>query len=1028
MHSLHNKGAWLSVIYMKCIRTFLPGELPRAKVKLTTRNISLISIILLVLSACSTEKNTSMTRFYHSFTARYNTYFNGHEAYKEGVAAQRDGNKDDYTDMLPFFSVSNKSTASLGKGNFTTAIEKSEKAIKNHSIKRKPKIDRTRRRTAKQKRILAKKEYNPFLKNAWLLLGMSQFHQGNFIEAASTFSYVCRLYAAEPDVLQESRAWLATCYSELGWYYDAEDIFRNKIGRDSVPRSARATLNAAYADFYSRQKRYDEALPYILRSIKHADGAISKARLYYLVAQIYDKQGERKNAYKYLSRVIRKSPPYEVQLNARIMQAEMASTGKAKSMISRLKRIAGKDKNKNYYDQIYYAIGNIHLASGDTTKAIAAYETGAGKSTRSGVEKGALLLRLGSIYYNRLDFTSARRCFSAAVGMISKERPDYDSISRLSKVIEELEPHTSVVFVQDSMQALAKMPADKQNEVFDKAIELAKKKIREERRKAAAEELRKNGGRANNAATASQDQSQNKSGKSTGGADSKWYFYNPPAVTSGKESFQRIWGNRPNEDNWRRSNKEVTQPTTTDEENGGGEVNDSTGVKGKTKTDTTQTKQEAGKDSVATGGGDKSKKGEKQDERLTREYYLQQLPLTDDQIAESNAKIAEALHKAGVIEKDKLENLPLAEKSLTRVFTQYPDYKQMNEVLYELFLLESQMGNKVEAQKYKDLLSSQYAQDKLTKIITDPNFEYDARYGRQTEDSLYRDAYEAYKRGDVAPIMRNAAVSATRFPDGDNRPRFMFLDAMANLKEGRRDAFLSELDTLIKKYPKEDITALAQSIYKGVKAGRDPGTGMFSIASLWERRSGGADAVLDSLAAAGQLSKERNIPFNVIIAYPADSVDQNELLYDVAKYNFTNFEVRRFEIEQTAQEGLGELIVKGFKNFDEAHSYVQMLYTEKSVQPKLVHTRIIVISTDNMQKLGVDYSIADYQKFYDKNFAPLKIKPDLMLDQQTDIYQSEDALPSESQQSDEQQDNNDDNEQDNQQNENNQDDGWYDLQ
>ena len=81
-----------------------------------------------------------------------------------------------------------------------------------------------------------------------------------------------------------------------------------------------------------------------------------------------------------------------------------------------------------------------------------------------------------------------------------------------------------------------------------------------------------------------------------------------------------------------------------------------------------------------------------------------------------------------------------------------------------------------------------------------------------------------------------------------------------------------------------------------------------------------------------------------------------------------------------------------------------------------------------MQKLGVDYSIADYQKFYDKNFAPLKIKPDLMLDQQTDIYQSEDALPSESQQSDEQQDNNDDNEQDNQQNENNQDDGWYDLQ
>lgn len=992
------------------------------------------------LSACTTSRNTPVTRFYHSFTARYNTYFNGHQAFLEGVAAQQEGNKDNFTEMLPVFAVSNKSTASIGKGNFDTAIEKCEKAIKNHSIKRKPKINRARRRTPKQKRILAKREYNPFLKNAWLLMGQSQFHQGEFVEAASTFSYINRLYAAEPDVLAESRAWLAACYTELDWLYDAEDIFRNKLGRDSVPRSARHALDIAYADYYVRSKRYEEALPYLRRVAKNVKGAAEKARIHFLMGQINTELGNDAAAYKELSRVVRLSPPYEVQLNARVMQAESARSGqRAKKMLSRLKRMSKQSKNSPYLDRIYNAIGDIYIAGGDTAKAVEAYETGVSKGTRTGVEKGALLLNLASIYYAREDFTSARRCYSGAMGMISRDRPDYDSLQHLSKVIETLEPNTAAVHKEDSMRALAKLSPEEQNAVFDKAIELEKKRQREERRKAAAAGTANTGARraqgaaGRNAGNAATDQQQSAAKQSSSHQDDDekaWYFYNPQTVAAGKEGFRRQWGDRELADDWRRSDKAVSnapaggEEVETDDEQGG---------------DSTRARRRRGAaDSLATGdiaaadttaaaagkGGSKKKKDE-QDEKLTREYYQKQLPVTDEQIAASDKKIMEGLHKAGVIEKDQLENLPLAERTLTRLYTEYPDYEKNSDVLYQLYLLESRMGNSVQAEAYKSAMQANYPDDKLTLMVSDPNYAYDAQHGKQMEDSLYAATYDAFRAGDMAAVRSGAALSAQRFPEGENRAKFMFFDALCALHDGDRESAVHELDSMAKTFPKDGVTPIAQSIIKGLREGRTPGTGGYDLASLWNRRTGGAAAMMDSLEAARQVLPDRDIPFTVIMAYPADSVDENQMLYDVAHYNFTNFAVRNFEISQDSGEGYGQVVVKGFKNFSEAHSYAQLIYADKPMQRHLAHSRIIVISDTNMTRLGVDFSIQEYQDYYDKHFAPLKLKPELQLDKQIDIYQSEDELPANAT-DDEKQDDNSDEEQPAEQ-EQDDDEEWYDI-
>ena len=96
------------------------------------------AITLMAVAGCSTQKNTAKTRWWHSFNARYNTYYNGSLAYIDGSLEKENGNKDNFTELIPLYTVGNKASREMGKGNFDRAIEKCQKAIKLHSIKRRP--------------------------------------------------------------------------------------------------------------------------------------------------------------------------------------------------------------------------------------------------------------------------------------------------------------------------------------------------------------------------------------------------------------------------------------------------------------------------------------------------------------------------------------------------------------------------------------------------------------------------------------------------------------------------------------------------------------------------------------------------------------------------------------------------------------------------------------------------------------------------------------------------------------------------
>ena len=934
----------------------------------------LVAVVALValLASCSTEKNTSRSRWWHSFNARYNTYYNGSVAYIDASLEKENGNKDNFTEMIPMYTVGNKKSRELGKANYDKAIEKCEKAIKLHSITKRPEWTKNRRKTERDIEWLSRKEYNPFLWKAWMLMGRSQFYQGAFDEAASTFSYMCRLYATQPAIYGRARAWLAKSYIEQDWLYDAEDVIRN-MQRDSIHWRAQKEWDFTYADYYIHTGDYDKAIPYLKKSIDHEMRKKQKARLCFLLGQLYAATGKNVEAYKAFKSVVRKNPPYELEFNARIAMTEVMGASQAKKMVGKLKRMAASDKNKDYLDQVYYAIGNIYLAQKDTLKAISNYEKGNKKATRSGIEKGVLLLKLGDLYWQQEKFSDAQRCYGEAIGLLDKDRKDYEQLSARSKVLDELVPYTDAIHLQDSLQALAKMSEKDRNAAIDRVIAELKRQEKEQKRledeKNAQQTMQRNGAMGNRNNTNRNNPAQTQQNNRQ---NAVWYFYNAMAVQQGKQAFEKLWGKRENTDNWQRVNKTVV-----------GNLNGDAEMELTEEQKDSIAKAELAQDSL------EQLKDSAQNDPHKREYYLAQIPFTEDQVATSNLTIMDGLYNSGVIFKDKLDNLDLSKKQFTRLETQYPDFEQKADMYYHLFLLYSRLGQHDVAAGYVEKLKAEYPENQWTILLTDPYFKENAQFGVHIEDSLYAATYDAFKADRLSEAKANAQISATRFPLGENRDKFLFIGGLAKLNDGDSKGCVDDMKAVVEKFPQSKLAEMAGMIVNGVNAGKPLHGARFDLGDVWTRRT----AVLadsDSINAK-TFDAERNTEFVFMLAYVPDSVDENKLLYQMAKVNFTHYVVRNFDLAIEDANGLHRMVVRGFRNYDEALQYARGLSEQAGLQQLLSGCKAIVISDKNLPLLGTNFSYADYQDFYDKNFAPLKISSQPLLTEPIHVAPKEDA-------------------------------------
>ena len=930
--------------------------------KLTGRAVLFMLLPLIaVVTGCSTSRNNFVSRSYQSLVTRYNVYFNGNEAYKKGYEAQEKAKKDNLLEILDLYPISDEKVRSTGSSDFDLAIEKSQKAVKLHSITVKPKKKKGTL-SERDKALQNKNEYNPFLWHAWFLMADAQRQKGEFIEAASTYSYISKLYFDQPEIVAESQYKMAQCYSELGWNYESEELFQ-RSGQANIGNARRQDYQARYASHLLEQERYEESIPLIEGALNRKGvSKTQRIREKYLLAQLYKTTGRNYDAYRMFGKVLRMSPPHEIEFHARIQQTEtMAQNGNVRKIMKKLRRMERDPNNKESLDQVYYAMGNVFLLRGDTATALQHYNTGAEKSQKSSPEKGILLLTMANLYWEMADYPNASRCYSQAVGMIGSTHKEYPTVKLRSEVLEDLVSCSQTIKLQDSLQWLSTLPDDKLFAILDQVIENVKEqeRLEEERR------LREEKEQAQNGANAGMSINTDDNTASGG-----WYFYNANAIERGRKEFAKQWGDRKLEDNWRRSNKATLAPMPIAEE-----LPDT--IDSALLTDTIIVTTDSTAVSV------------QETDPHQREYYIKQIPYSSEDKAKSDQLITEALLQQGIIYKDRLMEYPDAEKSFVRITTQYPQAQEADKAYYNLYLMYSLWGKTDMADSCRARMQRFYPESDYTVMVCDSDYIDNARYGKHREDSIYAVTYDAFRQGKLTIVRNNCEVSATKYPKGQHRAKFMFLDAALDLQDGDIDLFLDKLKDLVAKYPENEISQFAGLIAKGIQNGRILQSTSFG--SIWDRRSGNADekSVADSLKP--KFSEDRYQPFLFILAYPDGELDRNQLLFEVARYNFTNYMIRNFDMEFQTEQGIGMLKIGEFLNFDEAYVYSRSLYDDAEMAAKLSGIKALVISPKNLNTLLKYYSFNEYQEFYEEHFLNI---PEFEIDGGT-LFEEFDDKPDE---------------------------------
>jgi len=925
------------------------------------RLLPLATLALLLFTACSTQQNTWLSRNYQEMNTRFNVHFNGEQAYLLGVNQMNAGFNEDFSKILPMYQVSNHASAKATSSNMDRAIEKCQKAIKTHSIRVKPKKKPGPKASAEAKRYFSQEEFNPFMDDVFMLMANAQFSKADFLGASATCSYIIRHFSTDKKRCDEAGILQARAYTEMEWYYEAENLL-NDLNKESLTPSLTAEFAAATADLLIRRKKYAEALPYLEVASRKIHNKREKARWSYLLGQLYQETGKRDKAYQIYSAIPAMNPPYEMELSARIRQSEVFPGTDPKKPLKKLIRLSKSSKNTAYLDQVYYAIGNLYFAAKDTVKALENLNLSLLKAVKSGPHKLKTLLTLGDFYYRNERYMEAEPFYTQAMSLMGKEDERYLDATVRNNILKELAPPLKVVFLEDSLQAVAKMPEKDRLELITHLMKAAEKKAKEAARLKAAQET---------AAANENQRAQNAGPDNTAdpvtedlGIDKSWYFYNPSTVEKGMKDFRKKWGKRALNDDWRHNRK-----TPLFENQTAVQSNNTDSVKPeKVVTDSV-----TAKDSVPdlTKGADDPTK---------LNYYLKDLPFTEEQLAVSGEKIAEGLYKSGLAYREQLENDRLALQSFNRLENDYPKSKYLENAWYIMYLIYKQQKQEVSADSARAKLLRTYPDRPYSNRLKNPDYIEKLIEMYQVQDTLYANTYGDYLKQRTDSLFNRSKYALTNYPASNLLPKFTFLEAMEYARTGRPEDFHHMLTQIRDSFPASDYLKELEPIVKGMLAYWDagrrpvPSAGFTNLLSAKDVQLVDSMALLDSLAKSFAFKPEE--PHFILMVYDSAYIKINRLQFDVALYDFTNFLVRDYDLRLSKIGKLDVLLISGFENALDAVRYRSWIqFQGQKPEEKYSGLRLIIVSESNLKLLEEGVSPEKYETFFNSTYSDIKINP-----------------------------------------------------
>jgi tetratricopeptide (TPR) repeat protein len=876
--------------------------------------IFLAFLLILIISSCSTQKNTLLTRTYHQVTARYNTYFNGRESFRSGVRRAEQQFRFDYNKILPVFLYTDPEIARSVAPQMDRAIDKASKVITNKSITAKPKESGGLFGT-RDEDFMQQNEYNRWVMESYLLAGKAHFYKHDYIHAARTFLFIIREYNMNP-IRHEAKLWLALTYCERGRFNEARLLFEEMLGDFDFPADLKVELYSTIADFHLKQERLDEAILNLEKSLEIARSKERKIRYTYILAQLYERTGNFSNASDYYARVISMNPPYEMVFNARISQAGVfqAGTGETGRLINELERMLRDEKNRDYLDQVYFAMGNLYLRNNDEANAIKHYTHSAGAPGENPTQKPMTYMALADIYFSRPDYINAQAYYDSAVMNMDQGFPDQQIISKKLEVLTELVINIMQFELQDSVQMLAAMSEVERNRVIDDIIASAREEEADARQR---ELLARQVPQYRTARTA---QAARHQAERAGGGD--WYFYNPTAVNFGQNEFESLWGERRLEDNWRRSNRQVIsfeQFALMDDE-------DITG--------------DDAEDAVA--------------DTRSRDFYLRDIPLTEQAMQESHQKLEEALFSMGVIYREGLQNYERSIEAYEELLKRYPEGQLSLPAMYDLHSVHMLNSDFRAADHYKNLIVERYPGSPYASILTNPNFYSEYEEQIQAAERYYEETFELFRENRFEQVAERALYASVTWPDSPLIPRFEYLRTLTYGPSGNIPLFRDMLSNYIANYPD---TEMAENAVQFIAYLDDDYAETIQMAEV---------PVIQDIYLPDQQGAHY---FALIVDNRQDLI--NRLVFNIVNFNVDHFARLNLNVSShTFSTNYQLLRVEGLPGVPSALDYLNRFSASEEVfaETERRDFPMFIISHENYDLFMKDKNIVSYRNFFEEQY------------------------------------------------------------
>lgn len=651
--------------------------------------------VVTFLIACSTKKNTAMTRAYHSTTTKYNILYNGQLAYDEGIETLKTKYHDDFNNILTVERIQPEKNAVIVQQerdpNFERAEEKAVKAAHLHSI------------------YISGKEHNPQMDEAYMLLGKSRYHDNRYVPALEAFNYILLKYP-DSDLYYDAQVWKEKTNLRLEYYNVAIKNLKKLLKNDKFKNQTKSEALATLAQGYIYSNHLDSAKVPLKEAIELTNNLDERARYTFILGQLNSKTGDKDAAIANFQKIIdynhRIPRSYLINAYAGKFSNQDYKTVDTLVFLKEYNKLLKDRENRAYQDVIYNQMGTLYDLYGVSPKAIENYNKSLSKTKDNQYLKVSNYRSLADLYYKQKVYEMAGKYYDSTMVNMNPESRGYLTIKHKRNNLIDVVKFEAIIKENDSILNLVYATPDERNTIINKFIE--ERKIADAKKEA------------------KEKAANTKAGSSASvlgsGKNSSFYFYSPNAVTTAQQDFKKKWGDRALTDNWRLKSKASSSSSSNSD------------------TDLAQNDSEE---------SNKDKNENLEDMRYNTNFFLSQIPTDPNDIKDMKKDRDNAYYQLGLIYSDRLEEYQLAADRLEKLLTLNPMPELIEPTKYHLYKIYSKL-NPAKAELVLNDLKINHPNSQYTKVLLDPNAKLELENSPVQE---YERIYALYKNGALYEVL-----------------------------------------------------------------------------------------------------------------------------------------------------------------------------------------------------------------------------------------------------------------------------------